>query len=81
LYVEALPGEADAMADKLIFYYPHRQNKDGSFDSICLTCFATITTAQNEYELWEPEGKHVCIPSALSQRAFDRRVLEKITQK
>jgi len=26
-------------------------------------------------------GKHVCIPSALSQRAFDRRVLEKITQK
>jgi hypothetical protein len=27
----------------------------------------------------EPEGKHICIPSALSQRAFDRRVLEKIT--
>ena len=67
------------MADKLIFYYPHRPNKDGSFDSICLTCFATIKTAQTEYELLEPEGKHVCIPSALSQRAFDRRVLEKIT--
>jgi hypothetical protein len=66
------------MADKMIFYYPHRQNKDGSFDSICLTCFATIITTQTEYELWEPEGKHVCIPSTLSQRAFDRRLLEKI---
>jgi hypothetical protein len=66
------------MADKLIVYFPHRPNKDGSFDSICLTCFATITTRQTEYELLEPEGKHVCIPSTLSQRSFDRSVLKRL---
>jgi hypothetical protein len=35
---------------------------DGSFDSIFLTCFATIKTAQTEYELFgEPEGRRTKI--------------------
>jgi hypothetical protein len=60
------------MADKLISFYPHRINRDGTYDSICLTCFATIASARREEELKEPDRNHVCRPATLSQRAFDR---------
>jgi hypothetical protein len=52
--------------------YPHRQNRDGSFDSICLKCLLTIATARNEADLAKYDKNHICIPSVLSQRAFDR---------
>jgi len=58
---------------KLIVNYPHRRNYDGSYDSICLTCYATIATGKSEAELWEHDKRHICKPSTLSQRAFDTR--------
>jgi hypothetical protein len=61
------------MADTLIAFYPHRKNHDGTYDSICLTCFATVASARHEEELIGPDGKHICRPATLSQRAFDRR--------
>jgi hypothetical protein len=48
--------------------FPHRRNKDGSFDSICLNCFATVASHMTEEELKEFDKKHVCANSLLSQR-------------
>jgi hypothetical protein len=62
------------MADKLIAFYPHRRNKDGSYDSICLTCFVTVASGKSEAELMKFDEKHVCACSTLSQRANDRNV-------
>jgi hypothetical protein len=42
--------------------FAHRPNKDGSFDSICLTCFATVASKRNEVELARQERVHVCNP-------------------
>ena len=51
---------------------PHRKNRDGSWDSICLTCFATIATTPLETDLAEPDRVHVCTPDVLSQRSSER---------
>jgi len=40
--------------------FSHRENGDGTFDSICHQCFATIATADSEQELLEEERDHVC---------------------
>jgi hypothetical protein len=42
--------------------FPHRHNSDGSHDSICTECFATIAKAQSEGDLAEHESAHVCQP-------------------
>ena len=47
------------MADKSTLY-PHRQNDDGSYDSICPTCFATIARSKLEAELAGHENAHLC---------------------
>jgi hypothetical protein len=39
--------------------YAHRPNKDGSYDSICFACFATVATVINEGELAQHERTHV----------------------
>jgi hypothetical protein len=56
------------MADKLTISYPHRPNKDGSFDSICLTCFATVVYAEPEAELVEDDPNRVCDSAFLAER-------------
>jgi hypothetical protein len=55
-------------------FYPHKRNSDGSFDSICLNCFTTIASARTEQELLESDKRHICKPSALSQRTFNRKI-------
>jgi hypothetical protein len=40
--------------------FPHRHNDDGSHDSICLGCFATVATVQDEAQLSIHEIAHVC---------------------
>ncbi len=73
LYVEVLPGkEATRMVLKFPPFFPHRRNADGSFDSICLKCLLTIANERTETDLTKHEKHHVCIPSILSQRTFDR---------
>jgi len=42
--------------------FPHRQNSDGSHDSICTLCLATVATVQNEWELAGHESTQVCEP-------------------
>ena len=49
-------------------FFPHRRNKDGSFTSICLTCFATVASHMTEEKLNEQDKNHVCVKSNLSER-------------
>lgn len=61
------------MADRPSLY-PHRQNADGSYDSICTTCFATIARSTGEAGLTEGEATHVWGASLLSDRGHYSRV-------
>ena len=40
--------------------FAHRLNKDGTADSICLFCYATVASLTNERELSEVEAIHNC---------------------
>ena len=42
----------------------HRVSKRG-VKSICIRCFSTVETAQNEADLEEFEREHVCDPAML----------------
>jgi hypothetical protein len=46
--------------------FPHRHNRDGSYDSICLKCYATVASFRDEAELAAPERDHSCEPVRLS---------------
>jgi hypothetical protein len=46
-------------------FFPHRRNRDGSFDSICLNCFLTVAKSFSESELEEFEEKHYCKHSSM----------------
>jgi hypothetical protein len=64
------------MAAPAIIFFPHRRNRDGSFDSICITCFATIASAESDAELAVCDKKHICDPSVLSDQANFRRHMQ-----
>ena len=50
--------------------YPHRRNKDGSYDSICLTCFATVGGRKPDGQLAESNKAHVCDSAFLAERGI-----------
>ncbi|HEV2326332.1 MAG TPA: hypothetical protein VGS10_20515 [Terracidiphilus sp.] len=45
--------------------YSHRQNPDGTTDSVCRKCFATVVTASRQTDLDHAEHSHCCDPKAL----------------
>jgi hypothetical protein len=47
--------------------YSHRKNRDGTVDSICLSCFQTIATAKNEESLSLHELLHRCSEENIPQ--------------
>jgi hypothetical protein len=51
-------------------FFPHRRNRDGSYDSICLTCFETIGSAGTQEELVKIDKEHVCEPSRVAERGL-----------
>ena len=40
--------------------FPHRHNRDGSHDSICISRYATVASARNEADLTQQEQDHAC---------------------
>ena len=42
--------------------FVHRQNQNGTFDSICTLCFQTIANVKDEAKLQSVELEHVCDP-------------------
>jgi hypothetical protein len=51
--------------------FPHRHNADGTHDSICTACLATVATVQDERELDRLESAHVCEPVNLYRVSQD----------
>jgi hypothetical protein len=41
--------------------FTHRQNSEGSWDSICMTCFGTAAHGRSEIDLLRSELVHICI--------------------
>jgi len=50
--------------------YPHRHNQDGSYDSICPACFATIGGCNAGGQLAESDRAHVCDSAFLAERGI-----------
>ena len=48
------------MDSQLTHRFPHRHNSDGSHDSICVNCYATVASVDNEGDLAQREQDHVC---------------------
>jgi hypothetical protein len=48
------------MAAEQNMRFSHRHNRDGSYDSICVRCFRTVTNHRTEAELARDEFRHVC---------------------
>jgi hypothetical protein len=53
--------------------FSHRQNSDGTIDSICHTCFSTVASARVEAGLFEKEGMHHCNPALVASYHNPRR--------
>ncbi len=52
--------------------FTRRQNEDGTMDSICCFCFATVGTSTQESALVFFELQHSCDPSQVERlRPFD----------
>lgn len=47
--------------------FVHRANRDGTTDSICKDCFATVCTSIWETDLARAEHDHVCDPGAIAR--------------
>jgi hypothetical protein len=47
--------------------FAHRANDDGTIDSICRECFATVSTSLWEADLERAEQEHVCDPAELER--------------
>lgn len=45
--------------------FAHRSNRNGTTDSICRRCFATVATATWEAELDRAERVHACEPGMM----------------
>jgi hypothetical protein len=52
--------------------FPHRHNRDGSFDSLCLKCFATVANTPTEGELKAHDKIHACDHAMLCDRRLFR---------
>ena len=48
-------------------HFAHRTNRDGTTDSICRYCFATVSTSIWETDLAQAERGHICDPSVVSR--------------
>ena len=53
------------------FPFSHRPQRNGSYDSICTKCFATVARSHNEADLEAEENRHVCDKDVLMRRASD----------
>lgn len=47
--------------------FVHRENRDGTIDSVCRQCFVTVATSLvNDEELLIAERRHICDPQLLA---------------
>ena len=58
-------------------HFLHRHNSDGSFDSICVRCFATIGSHATSEQLVTAEKTHACDPEQMWRRDAKVNALKK----
>jgi hypothetical protein len=63
------PGATRPIAPQYPNPFRHRRNDNGSYDSICIHCFATVGSSVAEEKLEEGEKRHVCNPEILFRLA------------
>jgi hypothetical protein len=56
-------------------FFAHRNNPDGTCDTICSRCFQTVATVRDEAEFPKIESQHVCDPDILER--FERSNLQR----
>jgi hypothetical protein len=61
------------MPDESLF--AHRRNDDGSFDSICWTCFAAVVRSKPGSELSNYEKTHECELTSNVGESVSRHIL------
>jgi len=47
--------------------FTHKHNKDGTHDSVCFACLATVVSLRDEEDLPRHEAAHICDPIRLYQ--------------
>ena len=47
--------------------FVHRENRDGTIDSICRRCFVTVVSSTLRADLERREKDHICDPLALAR--------------
>jgi nicotinamide mononucleotide (NMN) deamidase PncC len=52
---------------------PRKRNKDGSYDSVCLTCFAIVGGCGPDGQLPEHDKGHVCDSAFFAERGLFTR--------
>lgn len=52
--------------------FPHRPNRDGTFDSICPYCFMTVASHIPETRLGPIEERHQCFGDFAMRRKIER---------
>jgi hypothetical protein len=63
------------MPDPHVNTFRHRQNRNGSYDSICGACYLTVASASRESELHQWEHVHSCDSIQLFEvTEYSRRV-------
>ena len=60
--------------------FARRVNRDGTIDSICLYCFRTVATSQDESTLLFHQEQHVCDALAQIQSSDDQQETAKAQQ-
>ncbi|MGH9590092.1 MAG: hypothetical protein ACRD25_06835 [Terracidiphilus sp.] len=59
--------------------FVHRSNRDGTTDTICRNCFATVATAIWEAELERKERSHDCDPWTIQRfQKLGRREVRRV---
>jgi hypothetical protein len=61
-----LPIQGTCMSLDFAAGFPHRRNVDGTYDSVCPTCFLILARNLSEPELVKVEGSHECPGAPLS---------------
>jgi hypothetical protein len=57
------------------FRFAHRENANGTVDSICPCCFVTVASASSEAVLLGAEQQHICDPLLVEHyRAVKKKV-------
>jgi hypothetical protein len=57
------------MSAERVAMFPHRQNEDGTYDSICPDCFSTVVRGlHTESQLAEFEDQHACHSDLWAER-------------